>query len=331
VNLGDKRIDGGLLNVPGRFCTAMLASGFVLKDHIIWAKAMADVDGIINGRVRIEPCADRLNDSGWEPVFRFVKAGADAWTDTVAIQAIRRNTPLQRYLPEDLMTTVSSLNGRNLPNVWLISGRNIQEDHYGCFPPELVERLVAFACPPFVNPDGSLPRRLVDMEEYDDGIGRRTYGRFYDRAGYRNDGGTQYTPRRPVHIGWTELSPDATPGIVFDPFAGPATTGEVALKMRRSFIGCELYPQHVETAARRCTEALEFVRQHYGYTKLADMILNPAPAQDDDGVDNSNVIPFDEERIKAMTAKLRASNDRLAAVVAVGMRNLRAVDEMKRK
>jgi hypothetical protein len=299
VNLGDKRVDGDLLNNPGRFCTAMQAAGFVLKDHIIWAKAVAKVDGGIDGRVRIEPCAGRLNSSGFEPVFHFVRAGADPWTDMAAIQATRRNVEPQRYLPEDLMRTTTSLNGRSVVNVWLISGRNIQDEHYGCFPPELVERLVAGFCPLFVNPDGNLPRRLVQQVEYDDGIGRRTYGRPYD-PGYRNDGDREYVPHRPLHMGWEPIAEGAAPGIICDPFAGTGTVGEVALKMGRSFIGCELYPQHVETARRRCAEAKHYVREHYGYAALYERIANPPPPQQQDSAaanDDGVRIVYDSSKI----------------------------------
>src|SRR6266536_1354703 len=54
VNIADTRRDGGLLNIPGRFCTAMLAAGFLLKDYVIWAKVVATRDGTI-GRILPEP------------------------------------------------------------------------------------------------------------------------------------------------------------------------------------------------------------------------------------------------------------------------------------
>jgi DNA modification methylase len=267
VNIGDKRDDGGLLGIPGLFCSAMLANGFRLIDDVVWAKSVATVDGNTIGRVRIESTTDRMNSSGHEPIFRFVK-GKDAWTDTFAVQASRYNVKPQRYLPADLMRTVTSLNGRNLSNVWLLSRRNIQENHYGCFPPELVERPVAMTCPPFVNPDGSLPRRLVDVVEYDDGVGRRTIGKFH-----RSDGEAPYIPRMPVHRGWEEIAADAIPGVVLDPFCGTGTSGEVALKMGRSFIGIELYVKYVEIARKRCAAAQDHVLRNYGYDRVYEMIL----------------------------------------------------------
>ena len=40
-------------------------------------------------------------------------------------------------------------------------------------------------------------------------------------------------------------------GLVLDPFTGSGTTGVVALKNGRNFVGCELNPQYVEMAKGR--------------------------------------------------------------------------------
>ena len=117
----------------------------------------------------------------------------------------------------------------------------------------LCERPIAMTCPPFVNPDGTLPRRLVEAEQYDEGRGwRRTIGKSdpdssREKKG-RHDTGAQYIARMPVTTGWEEISPDATPGVVLDPFAGTGTAGEVALKLGRSFYGIELYQEMLEEA-----------------------------------------------------------------------------------
>jgi site-specific DNA-methyltransferase (adenine-specific) len=42
---------------------------------------------------------------------------------------------------------------------------------------------------------------------------------------------------------------------VFDPFMGSGTTGVACLRLGRQFIGCEIAPQHFETACRRIEEA----------------------------------------------------------------------------
>ena len=43
-------------------------------------------------------------------------------------------------------------------------------------------------------------------------------------------------------------------GVVLDPFAGSGTTGVVAKRMGRGFMGCEINPSYVEMAARRIAE-----------------------------------------------------------------------------
>lgn len=46
-------------------------------------------------------------------------------------------------------------------------------------------------------------------------------------------------------------------GIVADPFSGSGTTASVAIQEGRSFVGCDLKPEHVELTKRRIAEAQE--------------------------------------------------------------------------
>jgi len=43
---------------------------------------------------------------------------------------------------------------------------------------------------------------------------------------------------------------------VLDPFSGSGTTGEVALKLGRNYVGCELNPEYAKLSERRITQAL---------------------------------------------------------------------------
>jgi hypothetical protein len=55
-------------------------------------------------------------------------------------------------------------------------------------------------------------------------------------------------------VGWKRTcphGPHTVPCTVIDPFCGSGTTGEVALRLRRRFIGVELNPAYVEMARRR--------------------------------------------------------------------------------
>ena len=246
INIGDKRMDGALLNIPARFSLAMIDAGFDLIDHVIWSKSEVYDDGHTIGNCMTEPCHGRLNANGHEPMFRFIKRGADAWTDTCAVQIPRDNVETVRYLPDDLMTTTTSINGRNLLNVWNMRTGQTSEKHYAVYPPALCERPIAMTCPPFVNPDGTVPRRIVKRVEYDEGKGKkRVFGKHDEETSQekkgRQDTGRNYVPTMPVSCGWEPILDGCTPGIVLDPFAGTGTTGGAALKLGRSFIGVELY------------------------------------------------------------------------------------------
>lgn len=273
VNLADKRSkDATLMCIPEQFVVAMAQAGFGLVDRAIWAKSEALEDGSTTGNYAPEPCRNRLNDKAHEPFYKFTKS-RNAWTDTLAVQLRRHNVDVVRYLPEDLMTVETALNGRNLHAVWNIRPGQTSEKHYAVFPPALCERPIAMTCPLMVNPDGSLPRRIVEMVQYDEGRGRRRVGRGgqTERTG-RRDGGRAYVPTMPVSRGWEPIQNGAAPGVVLDPFSGTGTAGEVALKLGRSFIGVDLYPDYVEIATRRCAAAFEYVETHYGYDRVYEMI-----------------------------------------------------------
>ena len=262
VNIGDKRgKHGELLGIPERFCIAMNDAGFYRIDNVIWAKESIRVDGTSIGQAMIEPAARRLNGNGHEPFYRFVLDPKQAWTDTCAVRIPRRNVADVRYLPEEMMKCHTSLEGRNLGNVWNIPMGQTNESHYAVFPSALIERPVAMTCPLEITEQGP-KRRIVEMVPYAEartfsrGIGKYTKPEDETRTkSGRSDTGRQYVPRKPVTTGWEPNLPAARRGIVLDPFCGTATSGEVALKLGRHFIGLELYDEYAKIAEDRCRQA----------------------------------------------------------------------------
>lgn len=308
VNIGDKRLDGALQNIPARFVESMRKVGFRLIDSVIWAKLIDNVDGTTIGNCMTEPCKGRLNERAYEPLYRFTK-NKNAWSDSTAVQILRDNVDDIRYLPDDLMNCRTSLTGRNLHNVWNIGMGQTTHKHYAVYPVELCERPIAMCCPPFVEND-VLFEREVEWIEYEEGKGtKRVFGKsdeipimkkklielqeiipqtetliqeeteleklikkLEEKKG-RQDTGRQYVPRRPKHNGWNNsFTIKTTPGIVLDPFCGTGTSGEVALKLGRSFIGIELYKEYAAIAQTRCDNAFGYVERTYGYDKLYSRI-----------------------------------------------------------
>jgi site-specific DNA-methyltransferase (adenine-specific) len=269
VNIGDKRgKQGELLGIPERFVTAMCDAGFYRIDNVIWAKESVRIDGTSVGQAMIEPATRRLNGNGHEPFYRFALDPKQAWSDTCAVRIPRRNVADVRYLPEELMRCHTSLEGRNLTNIWNIPMGQTKESHYAVFPPALIERPVAMTCPLEITEQGP-KRRMVEMVPYEESRPvKRSVGKYTKpeeeirvKSG-RQDTGRQYVPRKPVTVGWEPDLPTIRRGIVLDPFCGTATAGEVALKLGRHFIGIELYENNVQIGEDRCRQA-HLLRREY--------------------------------------------------------------------
>lgn len=275
INLGDKRDrrSHGLMGIPHRFVTAMSDAGFVLADEVIWAKGVVGIDGNTAGGFMTEPAPGRLNGNGFEPLLRFVRSRrvSDAWSDTCAVSIPRQHVADVRYLPEELMSSHTSIEGRNAPNVWLVPMGQTREKHLAVYPLALIERCVAGYCPVWANPDGSLPERMVERVEYDEQRGTDRYTcrrpdptvenetQMRERS-QRNDLGRTYVARKPVTTGWSYFDPDGSPGLVLDPFCGTGTTGEAALRLGRSFIGIDLYQEYCGIARGRCEGTVRWLR-----------------------------------------------------------------------
>jgi DNA modification methylase len=262
VNIGDKRgKQGELLSIPAEFCLAMKKAGCFLIDDVIWAKESVQVNGQSVGHCMIEPAPRRLNGNGHEPFYRFVLDPKQAWSDTCAVRIPRNNVKDVRYLPEELMRCHTSLEGRNLTNVWNVSMGQTRESHYAVFPPALIERPVAMTCPLEITEQGP-KRRTIDMVPYEEarpfnrGIGKYTKPEEETRLkSGRQDTGRQYIPRKPVTVGWEPDLPAIRRGIVLDPFCGTGGTGEGAVRLGRNFVGIELYEKNVQIAEDRCRQA----------------------------------------------------------------------------
>ena len=263
--------------VPEQFAFEMISRGWKLADNVVWAKIVDEEDGTTLGGCMTEPANGRLNGNGWEYLYRFVKTkkAAEAWTDTCAVRIPRENCDDVRYLPKELMKCHTSVEGRNLHNVWRINMGQTNKKHWAVYPPALCERPIAMTCPPKVNPQTLDPaERIIEMEEYDEGKGRgkRIFGKYTKIEGEydadksrvisgRQDSGSKYIPRKPVTKEWSGDHEICIPGVVLDPFVGTGTTGEVAIKLGRSFIGIDLYDQFVDMSKQTCSETIKYLEK----------------------------------------------------------------------
>jgi site-specific DNA-methyltransferase (adenine-specific) len=284
VNLGDKRnSDGGLMATPEIFMIEMLNRGWLLLDKVVWSKIVDFDDGTTVGGCMTEPAEYRLNSNGHEFLYRFAKT-KNAWSDVCAVsiprqQISKRGRPkIVRYMPKELMNIETSIEGRCLHNVWRTEMGQTKEKHYAVYPTTLCERPIAMTCPLKVcKTCDHLETRLIDKVAYDEGRGsKRVFGKYKSidqnkdmeenkNVSGRMDTGRQYIARKPVTIGWTKCNCKPLTwenGVVLDPFCGSGTTGEVALKLGRSFIGVDIYKSFLSMTEERCEKVISYLNEN---------------------------------------------------------------------
>jgi len=154
--------------------------------------------------------------------------------------------------------TVINSKGRNKRTVWKIKPKPFKEAHFAVYPEELCETPIKAGCPEFVckkcgNPKVKEFKRDVPTLE----IHRNVRKGNRDRA----IGGkyTKFMEDNPFKEKIISCNCNAgfTSGIVLDPFFGAGTTGLVALKQGKNFLGIELNKEYCKIAESRIKPFLE--------------------------------------------------------------------------
>lgn len=151
------------------------------------------------------------------------------------------------------------------PLAFVVNTKPYNEAHFAVFPESLVAPCVLAG----TSEHGQCPRCGAPWERVtervDQGHDGSVYGeRAMAAAGGALSGGTAKSTLgssngkltgQSVSIGWEPTcacgAGDPVPQTVLDPFAGSGTTGAVAVRHRRHFVGCELKPEYAELARQR--------------------------------------------------------------------------------
>ena len=159
--------------------------------------------------------------------------------------------------------------GRNKRTVWTITTKGFPEAHFATYPEELCETPLKAGCPEFVcNKCGKAREKIIERElapkevftnkntpddsftgSYVDG---ELKGQGQKLQNWRNEHPDKF-------LGYTDCNCNVgfSGGIVLDPFFGSGTTGLVALKQNKKFIGIELNPKYIKIAEARLNPYLE--------------------------------------------------------------------------
>lgn len=161
--------------------------------------------------------------------------------------------------------------GRNKRSVWEITTQPTPEAHFATFPEELPETCILAGTSPKACPLCGAPwARVTGTPIPVEGRGSGNVARKIATEGEMGRTNTHMGfafPWRPTHtptVGWRPTCAcsenDGTGKcVVLDPFNGSGTTGRVARKHGRAYIGCELNPEYVAMTQRRLLSPVEIL------------------------------------------------------------------------
>jgi len=267
INHGVK--DKDLIGIPWLLAFALRADGWWLRQDIIWAKPNPMPESV----------TDRCTKSH-EYIFLLSKSQRYYYDNVAVMEPVSPNSDFREKpdhcTPYDIGTgkTGSQLGngsrgnpaGRNKRDVWTIATQPYSEAHFATYPPKLIEPCILAgtsdkgACPEC----GAPWERVVEKIGGTIGKGWTDHKHDLERGmsqdgcsglGNKDIGNGKY---RVSSIGWqpscTCNAGEPVPCIVLDPFNGSGTTGLVALKHRRRYIGVDLSMEYLAMSKRRTAE-----------------------------------------------------------------------------
>ncbi len=248
-----------LVGIPWRVAFALQADGWWLRQDIIWAKPNPMPESV----------TDRCTKSH-EYIFLLTKS-AKYFYDNEAVKenslhvgvthrAANKGKAHSGEVGLDTRPKVdwTTPETRNKRSVWTVATRPFKEAHFATFPPELIEPCVLASTSHFgMCVECKAPyKRIVERGEIPDRTTRdNTLGVIpgRDKTTRLNSVDMAVIPTETTGWGKTcNCTTDAVePCVILDPFSGAGTTGVVAIKHSRCYIGTELNPDYVEISRKR--------------------------------------------------------------------------------
>jgi len=244
-----------LVGIPWRVAFALQADGWYLRSDIIWNKPNPMPESVTDRPTKAHEYVFMLSK---QPRYYYDAAAVSESGSDTSHGASRGYcgqkawTTGQHTGPLGLLPASGT---RNRRTVWTIATQPYPDAHFATYPEKLVEPCVLAGCPAQVCSECGAPWERVTERGNLVGQDRggNYAGRELDRLVNKNHGtpGMRFENRT---VGWNPTcahDAETTPGTVADPFAGSGTTGVVACRLGRNFVGIELSPEYAEMAERR--------------------------------------------------------------------------------
>jgi DNA modification methylase len=280
-----------LCMIPARVALALQSDGWWLRSEIVWAKPNPMPESVTDRPTKAHEMVYLLTKSPkyfWDAEAVREPASPDTharyargrsrnhkWADGgPGNQTIAKTFEHMRkpgVCPKDVepgrgiktntsfhAATADVIGSRNLRTVWTIPTAPFPEAHFATFPPALVEPMVQVG----TSERGCCGECGVPWERevatsYENPGNRSTNGpRSIERKHeeFGTAGFNKRLERRSTTTGWRpscDCGAEPVPATILDPFAGAGTTGLVALRLNRQFVGIELNREYCEMARRR--------------------------------------------------------------------------------
>jgi DNA modification methylase len=264
-----------LVGTPWMVAFALRADGWWLRSDIVWAKPNPMPESVTDRPTRSHEYLFLLTKSARyfydADAVREDVTERDDWGENI----VRKRNSGGRT---DGYTVASGTlgdpeRGRNRRSVWTVATQPFPGAHFATFPPKLIEPCVLAGSPPQCCGHCGAPwERVIEEKVSGDGhlcpqdqqgrdkraetrrslseaadVSSRLHGQYYDIS--RTTVG--WLPS--CECGW--VGPEDPPtSTVLDPFCGAGTTGVVALRHDRDFVGIELNPDYAQMARDRIRE-----------------------------------------------------------------------------
>jgi DNA modification methylase len=270
-----------LIGIPWRVAFALQADGWWLRSDCIWDKPNPMPESVTDRPTKAH-----------EYIFLLTKSARyyydhEAIMEHLADATIQRNnygwdgngkgiySIGRKREPGDFGNPET---GRNKRTVWHVATAPYKGSHYATYPPKLIEPCILAGtsekghCPKC----GALWERVIERtskgKSYSTGKSedKNKVGLVTAFSGY-DDGSSAPTF---VTIGWQptcDCGAEPVPDIVFDPFNGSGTTGLVARKHGRNYIGTDLSLEYIHQAEERLSHTALKNWQHGKTVEATDL------------------------------------------------------------
>lgn len=264
-----------LVGIPWLTAFALRADGWYLRQDIIWAKPNPMPESVRDRCTKSHEYIFMLTKSARyfydaeaikEPAVsidrkKWVDNGSDKQRGHSRRHAGFNGRYADRIMEEGAPAT------RNRRDVWFVATEPFKEAHFATFPRNLIEPCVLAGTSDKCCASCGTPWKRV-LEKYDTGLKQKMADGWDTGEGghgtFHRDGRESGEAGKPVMAtrttGWTPNckcpTTETKPCVVLDPFCGSGTTGVVALKHGRDFIGLELNPEYSEMSRKRISGSL---------------------------------------------------------------------------